>query len=262
MLRRYKAWREAQALQGALKRRPISDALWQQTLQRYPFLTWRSAADLSALRTLTARFLDDKEFTGVDGFRITDDVALAVAAQACLPILHLGLARYRNFVGIVMHADEVVAQREVMDDDGLVHRYQEVLAGEAMEGGPITLSWADVSDAAAVAHAGYNVVIHEFAHVLDMENGAADGMPLMPSMDAARAWHAVMQAEYDHFSERVVCGHDTVVDPYGAEGIDEFFAVASESFFVQPLALNDERPALYRVLATYFKQDPAAMACL
>jgi MtfA peptidase len=262
MLRRYKAWCEAQALQGALKRRPISDALWQQTLQRYPFLTWRSAADLSALRTLTARFLDDKEFTGVDGFRITDDVALAVAAQACLPILHLGLARYRNFVGIVMHADEVVAQREVMDDDGLVHRYQEVLAGEAMEGGPITLSWADVSDAAVVAHAGYNVVIHEFAHVLDMENGAADGMPLLPSMDAARAWHAVMQAEYDHFSERVVCGHDTVVDPYGAEGIDEFFAVASESFFVQPLALNDERPALYRVLATYFKQDPAAMACL
>jgi MtfA peptidase len=259
MLRRFKAWREARALQGALKRRPISDALWQQTLQRYPFLTWRSAADLSALRTLSTRFLDDKEFTGVDGFTVSDDVAVAVAAQACLPVLHLGLARYRHFVGIVMHADEVVAQREVMDEDGLVHRYQEVLAGEAMEGGPITLSWADVSDADALGHAGYNVVIHEFAHVLDMENGAADGVPLMPTVQAARAWHAVMQAEHDHFTERVVCGHHTVIDPYGAEGIDEFFAVASESFFVQPAALRADRPALYALLATYFLQDPALL---
>jgi MtfA peptidase len=250
---RWRSWRD----QRAARRRAIPDALWQTTLERYPFLAWRTQADLDELRRLASIFLDRKEFHGADGFEVTDDVAVAVAAQACLPVLRLGLEPYDAFVGIVMHADEVVAQREVQDEDGLVHTYDEVIAGEAMEGGPLMLSWADASGQAE-SDWGYSVVIHEFAHVLDMANGDADGVPHLANADAHRAWVKVLQVEFDAFQERVVCGHDTVIDPYGAQAMDEFFAVASEAFFVTPKALSEEHEPLYRMLERYYGQDPAA----
>lgn len=237
-------------------RRKIDDAVWQQTLDGHPFLAQRTPPELDALRRLCHSFLDRKEFVGVHGFQVTNAVAVAVAAQACLPILHLGIAAYDAFVGIVMHANEVVAQREVTDEFGLVHAYEEVLSGEAVAGGPIMLSWADAQGAVSSPW-GYNVVIHEFAHVLDMANGAADGAPPLGSVQAHQAWMGVMQPEFDHFVERVVCGHDTVMDPYGAEGIDEFFAVATEAFFVTAEAFKVEHPRLYDLLASYYRQAPA-----
>ena len=185
---------------------------------------------------------------------MSDEIAVAIAAQACLPVLQLGLEPYGSFVGIVVHADEVVARRERMDDHGVVHHYDEVLSGEAMEGGPVMLSWSDARSADSSSAWAYNVVIHEFAHVLDMTDGVADGVPA--GVDRP-AWTAVLMREYDAFSERVVCGHDTALDPYGAEGPEEFFAVASEGFFVTPQALKAEQPALYRLLASYYRQDPA-----
>jgi MtfA peptidase len=184
---------------------------------------------------------------------------LSVAVQACLPVLELGIDQYDGFVGIVMHADAVVARREVTDDDGIVHRYDEVLAGEAMEGGPVMLSWADVQGGGDDEQppTAYNVVIHEFAHVLDMRDGAADGVPLLPNTQAREAWLGVLMPEYDRFCERVVCGYQTVLDAYAAEAPDEFFAVASEAFFVTPRELMEEQPALYRLLSSYYRQDPA-----
>lgn len=245
----WRGWRE----QRVLRRRAIPDTVWQLTLERFPFLARRSEDDLAELRRLASLFLDQKEFTGVGGFEVSDDIAVAVAAQACLPVLRLGLDGYRRFVGVVMHADEVVAEREVMDEHGVVHNYDEVIAGEAMEGGPVMLSWADVHGRSDATDWAYNVVIHEFAHVLDMGDGVADGVPPGVARDK---WLAVLMPEYDRFSERVVCGHDTVLDPYGAEGPDEFFAVATESFFVTPEALKEEQPALYRLLASYYRQEP------
>ena len=250
--------------QSSLARRAIPDSLWQQTLDALPFLTPRSVHDLQRLRRLASLFLDRKEFTGAGGFVVDDATALSVAVQACLPVLELGVEQYDGFVGIVMHADAVVAQREVTDEHGIVHHYDETLAGEAMEGGPVMLSWTDVQavshgDAAvaAMAPSAYNVVIHEFAHVLDMRDGAPDGVPWLPSAKDRAAWLAVLIPEYDRFRERVVCGYDTVLDPYAAEAPDEFFAVASEAFFVTPTALKTEQPALYRLLASYYRQDPA-----
>jgi len=217
-----------------------------------------SSLAVTELRRLASLFLDEKEFTGSGGFTVTDDIALAVAAQACLPVLRLGLEGYRRFVGIVMHADQVVAQRSFTDEHGVVHDYDEVLTGEAMEGGPVMLTWHDVRDAGELADAAYNVVIHEFAHVLDMTDGVPDGVPLLPTQAAREQWLSVLMSEYDRFSERAVCGYETVLDPYGAEGPDEFFAVASEAFFVSPLPMKQEQPALYRLLSSYYRQDPAA----
>jgi Mlc titration factor MtfA (ptsG expression regulator) len=239
-----------------LRRRPIPDALWDLTLARYPFLAQRSAQDHAALRELATLFLAQKEFHGAHGFDVSDEIAVAIAAQACLPVLRLGLAAYAGFVGIVVHPDEVVARREVMDDDGVVHHYDETLTGEAMEGGPVMLSWHDVETAGESAEWGYNVVIHEFAHVLDMADGTADGVPLLPHRAAREAWRRVIDAEYADFCERVDRGDETLLDPYGAEAVDEFFAVASEVFFEQPQQMAEDCPALYREMSGFYRVDP------
>lgn len=252
-LARWRAHREARVLQ----RRAIPDALWDLTVARLPFLARRSADDLTELRRLASLFLDQKEFSGAGGLEVDDAMAVCIAAQACLPVLRFGLAPYAGFVGIVVHPDEVLARREVSDDDGVVHAYDEVLSGEAMEGGPVMLSWHDVNMAGWTAESSYNVVIHEFAHVLDMGDGEADGVPPLRSAADRETWLAVISADYDDFCARVDAGEETVLDPYGAEGVDEYFAVAVEAFFVNPAGMRGEHPALYQLLAGYFRQDPA-----
>jgi MtfA peptidase len=257
LLQRWRQHRE----QRLLAQHAIPDALWALTLARYPFLGRRSPQDLTELRRLSSLFLAAKEFHGANGFQVTDEVAVAVAAQACLPVLKLGLAWYDGFVGIVMHEGEVVAPREVMDEDGVVHAYDETLAGEAMEGGPLMLAWSEVAPEALDRLEGfdpaYNVVIHEFAHVIDMRDGWANGAPALDSPQARARWAATLEAEWQWFCEQVDAGHATVIDPYGAEAPEEFFAVAVEAFFVAPAELRHEQPQLYRVLAEFFRQDPA-----
>lgn len=257
ILKAIRNWRE----QRAIERHAIPDALWQLTLLRYPFLAQRSAEDLAELRRLCSLFLAGKEFHGVAGFEVSDEIAVAVAAQACLPVLRLGLGWYDGFVGIVMHAGEVVAQRRYEDEDGIVHEYDEELAGEAKKGGPLMLAWQAiaVSDDPAEfgADAVYNVVIHEFAHVIDMRDGLADGVPPLDAAERER-WIEVIDAEWETFCQRVDAGEDTLIDPYGAEAVEEFFAVAVEAFFVAPAAMRTEEPAMYALLAGFFKQDPAA----
>jgi Mlc titration factor MtfA (ptsG expression regulator) len=240
-----------------LSHRAIPDELWLLTLSRFPFLASRSADDLQRLRELSTLFLADKEFAGMQGLEVDNGMAVAIAAQACLPILRLGMSQYDGFKGIVVHPDLVVARREVMDEDGVVHHYDEELSGEAMEGGPVMLSWRDVADAGDSAAWGYNVVVHEFAHVLDMRDGAPDGVPLLPDRAARERWLSVLEPQWQDFCHCVDAGEDTLIDPYGAESIDEFFAVASEVFFVDAAAMRAEHSALYDLLAGYYRQDPA-----
>jgi hypothetical protein len=252
-------WRrlQIQREQAAVSRRAIPPDLWKRTLVRYPFLQRHDPAAAAELRRLTSLFLDRKEFSVAGGLRLSDALVVAIAAQAVLPVLRLGLARYDGFVGIVVHPDQVVARREVADDDGVVHAYDEVLAGEAMEGGPVMLSWHDVRSAGHSAAIGYNVVIHEFAHVLDMADGVADGVPLLPPEIPRAEWQRTLEQEYRAFARQVEAGAETALDPYGASGEDEFYAVASESFFVSPEAMRTEHPDLYGMFVRFYRQDPA-----
>lgn len=251
------AWWRRKREARVLRQRAIPDELWRVTLERYPFLLQREDADRNELRRLVTLFLADKEFAGVDGLVVTDEMAVAVAAQACLPILKLGLENYDSFVGIVMHSDEVVARRQAVDEAGVVHDYDEVLSGEAMEGGPVMLSWRDVADAGTSAEVGYNVVVHEFVHVLDMRDGLADGIPPLSSRAERKRWVDVLSGEYERLREDVDRGFGTFLDPYGAESLEEFFPVAAEAFFVAAQGLKAEHPTLYELLSSYFKQDPA-----
>jgi Mlc titration factor MtfA (ptsG expression regulator) len=236
---------------------PIPQALWQRTLAAYPFLAARPADEVARLRSLAAQFLREKEFHGAQGLAITDEIALAIAAQAVLPVLHLGLDWYGDFVGIVVHADQVVARRRSEDEAGVVHEWDEVLAGEAMDQGPVMLSWHDVQAAGEPDGSAYNVVVHEFVHKIDLRDGEPDGCPPMPAR-RRRTWQAVMQAEYERFRERVVIaerfgGEPTWLDPYGAEDPGEFFAVAGEAYFVNRARFGQEFPALLALFDGFFR---------
>ncbi|HWO47439.1 MAG TPA: zinc-dependent peptidase, partial [Solirubrobacterales bacterium] len=149
------------------------------------------------------------------------------------------------------------ARREVEDEDGIVHAYDEELSGEAMSGGPVMLAWRDVDDAGESAVDGYNVVVHEFAHVIDMRRGITAGLETIDPASPRGRWLNALADEYERFADRVEGDEETFLDPYGAEALEEFFAVGSEAFFVAPQELEREEPRLYRLLAEFFRQDPA-----
>ena len=253
-----KGWWARHRRERTLARRAIPEPLWQLTLARYPFLSRRSGADLAELREMATLFLAAKEFSGARGLAVSDEMAVAIAAQACLPALKLGLEWLDGFVGIVVHEDAVVARREVEDEDGIVHSYDEALAGEAMSGGPVMLAWRDVDEAGESADSGYNVVVHEFAHVIDMRAGLTRGIEEADASSERGRWQQALLAEFEVFADAVDAGEETFVDPYGAESVEEYFAVTAEVFFVAPLELQAELPATYRLLAEFFRQDPSS----
>ncbi|CAN5784077.1 zinc-dependent peptidase [soil metagenome] len=245
----------------------VPDAAWQATLARYRFLNDRSDAERDRLRTLTAGFLSEKEFHGAHGFVINDEVALAIAAQAVLPLLHLhgGTTWYDDFVGVVVHSSEVVAQRKITDVAGVVHEYEEVVAGEAMDRGPVMLSWQDVLASSITSDTGYNVVIHEFAHKIDMRSGVADGCPPLPAgfagtttaREARAVWLGAMQSAYEGFREQTIVaerfgGEAPWLDAYGAESISEFFAVTCEAYFVNRARFAEEFSTLLALFDEFF----------
>jgi len=254
LLARLGTWRERRALE----RRAIPDDLWRLTLARLPFVARLDESDQAELRRLCSLFLDRKEFHGVGGLEVTDDMALVIAAQACLPVLRLGLDVYAGFVTIVVHPEGVVAPRTEVDEDGVVHEYEEELSGEAMSNGPLMLAWSDVQDGTELIDTVFNVVIHEFVHVIDAAAGAIDGVPPLPDRAARDHWIEVMDAAYAQFCQDVDDGYETVVDPYGAEAVEEYFAVAVEAFFIEPEPFRHESRALYELFVGYFQQDPAA----
>jgi MtfA peptidase len=236
--------------------RQIPDSLWAAVLGRHPFLARHSSVENARLRQMAGEFLAAKEFHGAKGFVVTDEVAVSIAAQAVLPVLNLGLSWYDDFVGIVVHADEVVARRTAMDEVGVVHQWDEVIAGEAMDGGPVMLSWSDAGGTGPGVHEAYNVVIHEFIHKIDMRDGRADGCPPLPPA-ARQTWLQIMQREYEAFREQAIIaerfgGEQTWLDSYGAQSVDEFFAVACEAYFVAPQRFAAEHAALATLFDGFF----------
>jgi len=183
-------------------------------------------------------------------------VVIWIALQACLPVLEIGLDWYDGWVGIVVHPADFRVQRAETDDHGVVHEWDDELAGESWPGGPVVLSWEALDEAGTVAEGGANVVIHEFAHMIDMADGEADGVPPLPSRRARERWVEVFDREYNRFCEGVDAGRDWLLDPYAAEDEAEFFAVATEQFFDQPRLMMKHAPDLYRVLQEYYCQDP------
>ena len=244
-------WRQRQA-----DRLDIPAALWDEVEAGLPFLGHLTPAERAHLRQLARQFIAEKQWSGAQGLHLTPRIQLTIALQACLPILHLGLDWYAGWIGIVVYPGDFVIPRKIMDEDGVVHEYDDEVMGEAWYGGPVLISWFEHPEDAD----GINVVIHEFAHKLDMKSGDADGLPPMHEGMSRQRWSEVMSKAFDNFQQRVDRGEDTPLDPYGAELPTEFFAVASEAFFEAPELLKSEYPDVYEQFRLFYRQDPSAAA--
>ena len=244
----YRDWKRKRLL----ARKRIDDALWQRVLGGLDFLRGIADADLARLRDLALIFLHEKELHGAGYMELTDDICLAIAVQACLPVLNLGLDLYDGWVGVIVYPGGFRVKRQEMDEDGVMHEYEDELLGEAWSDGPVILSWEDVKQSGA----GYNVVIHEFAHKIHMTRGGTDDIPApFPGMDAV-AWRTTLERDYRRFCRLVDAGAQTLIDPYASEHPAEFFAVMSETFFTDSAVLLRDWPDLYRQLAVFYRQDP------
>jgi Mlc titration factor MtfA (ptsG expression regulator) len=220
-----------------------------------PILAHWSAADRERLKQIAHRLLDLKTVEPVGDAAPERSEVLALALQAALPVLNLGLDWYRGWHTVVLYPDEFRSRFTEVDDAGVVHEIEDWRGGESWSSGPLVLSLADV---AASGHGdGYNVVIHECAHTLDQLDGDSNGCPpLHPGMDR-RAWSDAFGAAFHHLGRRALRRLRTSLDPYAAQSPAEFFAVASEVFFENPLALRDGYAAVYQQLNLFYRQDPA-----
>ncbi len=237
-----------------LKRHLIPASAFDAAVARLPILHGLDMAERMRLRESASLFIHDKTFSAAGGADVDDAILLLIALQACLLTLNLDEDSYRGWSEIILYPDAFLHQREEMDEAGVVHRSRDILAGEAWHGGPLVLSIASV-EASGEAD-GVNVVLHEFAHKLDMLNGEANGFPpLHRGMDAA-AWARDFSAAYANLSARVDAGEDTVIDPYATTDPAEFFAVLTEVFFETPQLLNSEYPAIYQQLQQFYRQHP------
>jgi MtfA peptidase len=239
-------WRHARRL-ALIRRHAIDEPLWQGLLQQFPFLP-----NHPRLRELSSLFLAHKEFSTTHGLELTDEMALAVAAQASLPLLGMSLRDAAR--------DPLTAKRSAPDAAGVMHHWQEALSGEAMDGGPLSLSWLEVSQAAEDAATGINLVVHEFAHVLDMAHGHANGVPALDADFPRSGGGAGGQSPYAHWQNTLTAafedlcdrwaqaerfgGVEPLIDSYATTAPEEFFAVTSEAHLVQPERLSADLPSL------------------
>jgi Mlc titration factor MtfA (ptsG expression regulator) len=235
-------------------RAEVEPRLWDRLWQRLPLLGGLDAEESSRLRDLALLFLHDKAIEEAQGIRLDSAMRLTIALQACLPALKLGLDWYGGWYAVIVYPDEFVPEREWVDEDGIVWVAEEAKSGEAWEQGPVILSWADVR--AGGVRDGYNVVIHELAHKLDMRDGAANGHPPLHRHMSDQRWAQIFTRAYEDMVERVDGGEDTPIDPYGTESPAEFFAVVSEAFFELPHLLEAEYPEVYGQLRDFYRQDP------
>ena len=245
--------------QRTLAQHPVEPDLWQRVRQHLSILDGLDEAQQTWLRDNSVLFLQDKHLTPMPGVELTDEDRLLLAAQAQLPLLNLGdLNWYQGFHEIVLYPDDFISPQRHRDASGVEHEWQGVHSGEAWQQGPVILAWPGV--AASGGWEGYNLVIHELAHKLDMLNGSANGMPPLHANMQVSEWAQAMQQAYDqlnHYLDHHNPDH-APIDPYAAENPAEFFAVTSEYFFSAPDLLTHAYPQVYRQLSLFYRQDPLA----
>jgi len=252
MLKRLQAWRRARIL----RRHAIPDDLWRRVVDQLHILARLTTDERARLHELATLFLHQKRIVGAHDLQVDEFMRVTIAAQACLPILNLGLDCYRGWITIILYPGAFVAHREVHDESGVVHEGYEELDGESAEGGPVVLSWDEARPAAE--EEVYNVVIHEFAHKLDELTGAPNGLPPLHRDMPVDAWSAAMTAAFDAFNTALDRDEEPPFDDYAGTDPAEFFAVVSELFFAAPEMLIDAYPDVYAQLRAFYRQDPIA----
>ncbi len=251
--RRLSKWREDRRL----RRLNISADDWQQALGDWAVYRRYSVPERRWLHEAALRLLLRKHFVGVGGLELSDAIRLRIAGMTAVPVLGIGLNWYDGWQTLILYDGPFVANHSWQDEYGIVHQETSERSGEAWERGPVVLSLQDVLNAGQ--HDGYNVVIHELAHTLDMRSASANGAPPLHSGMDPVAWKRDLSAAWDDLAHRAELGERLPMDSYALEDAAEFFAVLSETFFESPGSLQSAWPAVYGHLVAFYRQDPLAL---
>lgn len=244
-------WRMKRAIAA-----PFPDE-WVEILERnigvYPRLPMPLRLQL---RKKIKQFLHKKHFSGAGGLQVTDEMRVTIAAQACMLQLNRGGALYPRLKYIIIYPTTFVVSRKETDTSGVSGESRRALLGESWDRGKVILAWDNVLHGACNFVDGRNVVLHEFSHQLDTEDGSADGAPLLAGESSYRSWAAAMSGEYRVLQRKTRRGGKTLIDRYGATNPAEFFAVATETFFEKPRRMAEHHAELFKVLRDYYRIDP------
>ncbi|HKJ95635.1 MAG TPA: M90 family metallopeptidase [Gammaproteobacteria bacterium] len=250
ILRAVRRWRRRRLL----ARHAIADADWQAAVHAEACLRTLTQAERVRLRELATLFVAGKSFFGAAGFEVGPVHAARIAAVAALPVLELGIDWYSGWHSIIVYPSGFLARHQQPDPAGIVHDTQRALIGEAWDIGPVVFSWSDIE--AGGRGDGYNVVLHELAHKLDMLDGASNGIPPLHPEMVRPQWTTAFSDCFDDIRGRIAAGRRTPVDAYAAEAPAECFAVVTEAFFECPQTVAEAYPAVYAQLAAFYRQDP------
>jgi Mlc titration factor MtfA (ptsG expression regulator) len=236
-------------------------AAWEEIVRRnVAHYCMLEAAEQNHLKALIQVFIAEKYWEGCGGLELTDEIRVTISAQACLLLLGLPHEFYRNVSSILIYPSTVVPPQRKLGHFETARAPVEAaqpIIGQAFQQGPLILIWDAVLNSGRHPEQGHNVVYHEFAHKLDMLDGAADGTPALRDREEYRDWVTVCSREYLRLKGEVKSGKKSFLNAYGATNEAEFFSVATEEFFDRPLRLKEHSPDLYRVLKEYYRQDPA-----
>jgi len=237
-----------------IKNSTITQQQWDEAYLSLPLLNGLSAEENKNLKELCVLFIHNKTFEGALGFEITSKVLLIISLQACLLILKLGLNCYRNFSTIIVYPAGFKTNRKVMDENGIVDHDRTHLLGESWLHGPVILSWEDSEEAGKID--GSNLVIHEFAHKLDMQNGVANGFPPLHKNMNLNDWVNTFSKAFEYFERKCTGNSLYGIDCYAATSPAEFFSVFSEVFFERPDRIKKHFPEVHVLLELYYLQTP------
>jgi MtfA peptidase len=236
---------------GAPEKR-IPDSLWDETLRRFAFL---QQAESAQLRLLTEAFITRFSIAAVEPLVLTDQITVAIAAQACFPMLKLGLEGYR-FNGVLVCEQAVPTWRSEQDEYGVVHSYEDVIEGELNGANMVMLAWNCVEEASLAKSpelAPYNLVIHEFMHVLDGADGRFDGVPPQANRAAHDRWSELITREFKRLKRASDNGFESYLDAYGCTDTAEFFSVAAEAYFTDRNGFELAHAELATLFQEYFR---------
>jgi len=251
LLRKYENWRVLRLL----KKNPVTFSSWQ-SVRGLSCMQHLSSVEKARLRVLAAVLLQQKKFTGVQGLELTQKMKLLIAAQACVPVLKLGLNYYSSFTQVTVYPAAFWVERNETDAFGVVHHAKRLLSGESWSRGPLILSWQDIEHDLRHDGYGHNVIIHEFVHKIDMLDQYADGVPPFVSSAEAKNWGSVFREAYQDLNKQLAHRHKPCIDAYAATSPAEYFAVVSECFFSDPRRLIKCSEKVYQALAIFYQQEP------
>ncbi|TYT27621.1 zinc-dependent peptidase [Luteimonas viscosa] len=230
---------------------PVDDDTWRHVQARVRWIHALDDTRSQRLRALATLFLQRKTITPIEPLQLDATRRAILAALCCLPLLEFGEEGLHGWSQLIVYPDAFRVNRTHVDAAGVLHEWDDELIGEAWDGGPLILSWADVESDLDDPHAGFCVAVHEMAHKLDALDGVLDGTPPLPR-DWQRAWAQDFQRAFDAFVADVDAGREVAIDPYAAEAPEEFFAVCSEYHFSDPATLRDAFPAVAAHFERFF----------